>query len=170
MAEPVHFQLPGGRTPCGRAGIMSRDASKVTCSICTLKAMTEVAQGEIESTKRPCPRCGEAEYPHSPHSTVQCIGYLREHIVQIEIAGLNLEAKAIEYTIKAAPLVKKLPALTEKNKKLYAMLKKATTRIEILLGRMRACQSTEHELSFFEGEGWLNEQKELLNDAQDETP
>jgi hypothetical protein len=45
------------------------------------------------------------------------------------------------------------------------MLEKATVRLEILLGRMRACgegRGQDHNLSLLEGTAWLEEQREAL--------
>ena len=52
--------------------------------------------------------------------------------------------------------------LDAENERLRDRLKKSRTRIEILLGRMRACDNgdrsaTGHELSLLEGQGWLDE-------------
>lgn len=55
------------------------------------------------------------------------------------------------------------------------MLGKATTRLEILLGRMRACPSNDgpaeaHSLSLSEGEAWIAEQRDLLRRLQGAEP
>lgn len=56
---------------------------------------------------------------------------------------------------------------------LARMLAKATTRLEILRGRMAACDAgdrtdTGHQLSRFEIDGWVEEQRDVLN--EDATP
>jgi hypothetical protein len=78
--------------------------------------------------------------------------------------GHVLEGFAL-YLNSAGPLAKSALELIAEIRRLRRALATSTVRIGILLGRMRSCDldnGDTHELSLFEGQGWIEEQREAL--------
>jgi hypothetical protein len=88
-----------------------------------------------------------------------------------EEVGLEIDRliEQREDAIREVGLLKKfIEGYKDQRSSLVSMLRSATVRLEICLGRMRACDQdgddfTSHEVSLFEIPAWMEEQTELVD-------
>lgn len=76
------------------------------------------------------------------------------------IRGIHQDPKAKHYHDKMFMYCTAERYPPSREQQLATMLEKATTRLEILEGRMRACG--QHDVSMIEVRGWIEEQNALL--------